>query len=99
MLANILIRNDQSRLSSAGASAVYTPTEQRIIDVLADGEAHPRSELMACIEDEMALPSALALHLVNIRKKLRPLGQTVLCLNNGKVRPTAYQQVRKISVK
>lgn len=55
----------------------YTPTEQRILTVLSDGQAHPRKELLACLNDDMAVAHTLRHHIRNIRRKL-PEGQTIV---------------------
>ena len=69
----------------------FTPTELRILEVLSDGKAHPRKELIEAI-DELAEKSTLKVHLSNLRKKLLNNGQNVLCtlVNRG----ICYQHVR-----
>lgn len=57
----------------------YTPTERRMLAVLADGMRHPREELVACLWDELSKPSTIQYHLSNIRKVLRPMGQDIIC--------------------
>lgn len=68
-------------MSQAEASA-FTPTQSRIMAVLADGKAHRRAELRACI-DPLAENGNVRTHLSRIRKVLRPRGQDVLCVLDG----------------
>ena len=56
----------------------WTPTQARLMEVLGDGEPHPRDELVACLEDEMSEWRNVAPHLTYLRKKLRP-EQDVIC--------------------
>lgn len=70
----------------------FTPTEQRILSVLADGEPHSREELYQCIDDELAnRKRVLAVHICNIRLKLKPYGQTIVCQIGGI--PVSYRHV------
>lgn len=57
----------------------FTPTQQCMLDVLSDGQAHTREELHACLPDEMGALSNIQAHLCAIRKQLRPIGQDILC--------------------
>lgn len=57
----------------------FTPTEQRILDLLEDGLPHSRKDVIACLNDEMATRLNLNPHLTHLRNKLRPLGQTIIC--------------------
>lgn len=70
-----------------------TPTEKRIMEALADGYPHRRRDLLPLI-DEMAVPQNLKDHLSNIRKKLRPMGEDVICeyYNRG----LSYRWIRLI---
>jgi hypothetical protein len=63
----------------------FTPTQQKIMDILQDGEPHKRSRLMECIPDELSSDTQLRHHMKLIRDRLRPYGQTVLCqfMNRG----------------
>jgi len=58
----------------------FTPTQQRIMDVLRDGEPHRREELWACLEDPLASIQNIRPHLTAMRKVLRPRGEDVLCV-------------------
>ena len=57
----------------------YTPTEAAMLRVLADGQAHTREELHACVPDELSAMSAIHRHISAIRKRLRLSGQTIVC--------------------
>ncbi len=57
----------------------YTPTQLRMLAILADGLPHTREELHACISDDLAPLSAIRSHISLMRKKLRPKGEDVIC--------------------
>lgn len=59
-----------------------TPTESRIYTLLQDGEWHPKAELKALLSDDMAGPSALSVHMTNLRAKL-PARLILLCVASG----------------
>lgn len=69
----------------------FTPIESCILSVLADGQAHPRRELLACLDDSEADKRALAVHVCNIRRKLLPFGQTIVCQIGD--HPISYRHV------
>lgn len=71
----------------------FTPTERRILAVLADGEPHDKYELMNAI-DELAEVNTLRVHLTKLRKKLRPRNETVHCVRLP--RSYAYVHVRRL---
>jgi len=48
-----------------------TPTEQRFMDVLADGKPHRLHELTAVIADDLATDNATHQHIYNLRRKLK----------------------------
>ena len=74
----------------------YTPTEQKILDILADGRPHSREELKKLLPDgEMNGKKALPGHITNLRKKLNPIGESVLCELHK--RQIHYRHVRLIS--
>ena len=83
----------------------FTKTQQRILDVLADGQPHLRKELWACcpsvsgIEDEKSLNEFARLqtnrHLISIRYKLRAIGQDVVCEVHQ--RRMYYRQIRLLN--
>lgn len=56
----------------------YTPIEQRIIDLLKDGMPHDRNELLACLRDKQAGFPALAVHIYNLRSKVRAMNHEIV---------------------
>lgn len=58
----------------------FTPTQQAILDVLSDGEGHSTRELHGCLPDELTDLKQVRGHIFNLRKKLRPEGQDILCV-------------------
>ena len=85
--------------------AMYTPTEQLLLSVLYDNKLHHAEELLEVVakseEDvnKKQTKAKLAVHLCNIRQKMRPTGQDVtaeyvngetyhrlVCLNTGAYR-------------
>jgi DNA-binding winged helix-turn-helix (wHTH) protein len=74
----------------------FTPTQQRIINLLSDGKAHDKYELLEkCMEDELASVGTLAVHICNIRKQLHTIGEDILCVFVQ--RKYAYRHVRLIN--
>ena len=71
----------------------YTPTQRAILAVLSDGLPHTQRELRKCINDEMS-EKALHLHISILRKRLLPIGQTVVC--EYSFRKFLYRHVRLI---
>jgi hypothetical protein len=57
----------------------FTETEQKIVNILIDGRSHHREELRACIDGEFTALVTMQNHLKNMRKKLRPKGQDIIC--------------------
>lgn len=57
---------------------VFSDTEQRMLTVLSDCQPHKIMDLHACLEDKLGPTSNVHAHLTSIRKKIRPLGQTIL---------------------
>lgn len=56
----------------------FTPTQQRLLAVLADGRPHQKGELLAML-DSLVGENTLSVHLCAMRKKLRPIGQDIIC--------------------
>lgn len=70
----------------------YTPTQRRMLDVLADGLPHNRQELHACLDDELTAPEAIKFHISTMRVTLRRAGQDIVCeLYKGTIH---YRHVR-----
>lgn len=59
-------------------STKFTPTEERILHVLADGLPHTKAELLAVLEDDQASPRGMTVHITRIRKKLLPRGEHIV---------------------
>lgn len=57
----------------------FTKTQRNILDVLADGMPHSTKELKKCLWDELSGDDTIYVHISNIRKVLRPLGQDIVC--------------------
>lgn len=57
-----------------------TPTQERMMSVLADGRIHGREELLACFTEDQPAHKGdlLGIHVYNLRRKLRPAGQDVV---------------------
>ena len=69
----------------------YTPTQRKILDVLADGQHHTREEVHACLPDELGALSNIQRHICAIRKPLNSRGYDIICENRGGMR---YRLVR-----
>jgi hypothetical protein len=77
------------------ANGCWTPTQERILHLLADNQPHLNHEVLACLGDELASLNALHSHLTRIRLKLRPIGQNVICeIRDSRI---YYRHVRLIS--
>lgn len=57
----------------------FTKTQERILRVLADGQRHHKTELKEVLRDPEAQPRALIQHISILRKKLRPVGEDIVC--------------------
>lgn len=73
----------------------YTPTEGAILKILSDGYAHKREELRQALPDELSGFSCLSTMLYQLRKKLKPMGQDIVCQLQG--RRISYRWVRTLS--
>lgn len=74
----------------------FTPTEQKILAVLADGLPHHKTELKRAIDPEtpdMIDSNVLSMHITRIKTKLEKIGETVVC-RSIIGRRLAYQHVR-----
>lgn len=60
-----------------------TPTQKKMLEVLADGLPHADLELHACLPDDLGAMSNIRAHLAALRKALRPKGQDVSCERLG----------------
>ena len=73
----------------------FTPVQQRMLAVLADGLPHTREEIHACLWDERGAMSNIRFHISMIRKVLRPKGQDILIEYIKK--KLHYRQVRLLA--
>ena len=75
----------------------FTPTEQRILALLRDGNSHTKTEIKeTCIdEDGYASDATLWTHMCNLRRKLKDRNETIVAV--VKHRMTYYQRFRYIS--
>lgn len=73
----------------------FTPTQKRMLEVLADGAYHRREELHACLGDELSPISSIRVYLSNMRKLLRPQGETISCETRDGV--TYYRHARIVA--
>ena len=73
----------------------FTPTQQRIFDVLRDGYPHPRRQLLAAI-DELATPQNLYVHICAIRKIVQRRGEDIISRVGVQGRTPHYQWVKLI---
>lgn len=55
-----------------------TPTQQRIMDLLADGKGHTREELHKCMPDELSSIANLYVHVHHLNRRLKQQGQEVV---------------------
>ena len=70
---------------------VFTETQQKFIDILSDGKSHHRTELRNAIDSQATFANVHD-HLYLLRKKLRPIGQDIICeLANRRI---CYRHVR-----
>lgn len=74
---------------------VLSPTQQRIMDVLQDGLAHPFSEVAACINDEMSGRANVRVHVSNLRRAVQRGGLSIAM--HIRQRVTYYQLVRTMA--
>lgn len=72
-----------------------TKTQLRILHVLSDGLPHSRQEIHACLPDELSSMAAIQPHIVEIRKRLRPRGEDVVCEIGNKA--ISYRHVRLLA--
>jgi hypothetical protein len=57
----------------------FTETQQRIADLLADGQRHSFDEVKETIPDPLTSDITVRVHVFNIRKILEPQGQSIIC--------------------
>lgn len=57
----------------------FTNVESRMMELLGDGHPHRPDELHTCLWDREGPVSNVNIHISNLRKKLRPTGQDIIC--------------------
>jgi hypothetical protein len=68
--------------------SLYTPTQQRILNMLRDLKPHSDEELKVCLDDELGPASNIRPHLTHLRKIIRFAGYDIVSTsksNNGSV--------------
>lgn len=75
----------------------FTPTEERILEVLGDGVRHKRKELHRCLSDELTNVKTIQFHLSKIRQKIRPMGRDIVCIFNNQT--IWYQMVQVLDAR
>lgn len=78
-------------MTDAAPQIRFTPTQLRIVQLLADGEAHSREEIQKVLWDDQADVAAVRVHICHIRKTLRLMRQDIVCELNGAVK---YRRVK-----
>jgi DNA-binding CsgD family transcriptional regulator len=69
-----------------------TPTQRKILSLLADGGAHAARELARLLPDDLGAVANVKPHLSRLRKTLRAKGEDIRCeIQGGAVR---YRHVR-----
>jgi hypothetical protein len=53
----------------------FMPVQQRMMDLLSDGMPHSLQEMHGCLHDELGPISNIYMHVLMIRKRLRPIGE------------------------
>ena len=75
----------------------FTPTERKILAVLADGERHLRSDFYGPLDIQVEVTgndTALSVHVGNMRDKLRPIGKWIV--NENYYRQSYYRLVNLV---
>lgn len=73
----------------------FTPTQQIVADLLADGLPHSRDEIALAIDPGFTSREVVRFHVSRVRRKLRPKGEDIVCcLVHRKI---CYQHVRLLS--
>ena len=58
----------------------FTPTQQKIMNLLSDGEPHGKIDIYNCLPYELGQLNSVHRHLTHIRRKLKPKGEGILCV-------------------
>ncbi len=70
----------------------FTKVEHKVLGLLSDGLPHPRKEVFDSFEEPHMALSTMRHHISNVRRKLRLIGQDIICGVAG--RRIYYQHVR-----
>lgn len=71
-------------MTDAAPQVRFTPTQLRIVQLLADGKPHSRKEIHELLWDETSDMTTIRYHISLARKSLALLGETIVCeLNCG----------------
>lgn len=60
----------------------FSPTQQRIVDLLSDGLLHSKEEIYGMLLTANSV-NHIQMHISNIRRVLRPHGQDIICRQRG----------------
>lgn len=82
-------------MAGNGTNGRFTPTQTRLLSILADGMPHTPEELLTCLDDPLSELINLQLHISLLRKKLRPAGQDIILEYIRRDRQ--YRQVRLLN--
>ncbi len=67
-------------MTDAGPQIRFTPTQLRIVQLLADGKRHTSDEIHKLLWDETSDKNAIRFHISLARKTLRLIGEDIVCL-------------------
>lgn len=59
-------------------------TQERIMTLLGDGNYHTATEIRQCLNDDLALPNTVRVHLFHLRQRLQNCGMEIACETVGK---------------
>jgi hypothetical protein len=77
-----------------GQVSPFTPTQQRLLDALADGLPHAPAELAALIDSQATIENLWS-HLSYVRIRLRKRGEDILAVYHN--RTLHYRHVRLLA--
>lgn len=69
---------DAADLRRLGEGLRLTPSQRRFFDLLADGNAHRKEELVPLLWDDQSDPHTVMMHVSNLRAKLRTVGHEIM---------------------
>jgi hypothetical protein len=72
-----------------------TPTQWRILSLLADGQAHPAEELRHCLYDELGTNDNVRWHVFKLRQRLQSFSQDIVC--RGRNTSLTYRLVQFVT--